>query len=63
MNQWQMNGRKIRNAITTALQYANWKGKIVGLSLMKDIIKTVERFDVYIEKLKRGSLSRSTRRT
>ncbi|KAH8792357.1 AAA family ATPase [Hyaloscypha sp. PMI_1271] len=50
----KMNGRQIRNAITTARQYAKWKGESLNYALMKDIIETAGRFDVYIEKLNGG---------
>lgn len=50
----KMNGRQIRNAITTARQYAKWKGERLTYEVMKDIIETSGRFDVYIEKLNGG---------
>jgi SpoVK/Ycf46/Vps4 family AAA+-type ATPase len=50
----KMNGRQIRNAITTARQYAKWKGEALNYLLLKDIIETAGRFDIYIEKLNGG---------
>ncbi|RDW58185.1 hypothetical protein BP6252_13596 [Coleophoma cylindrospora] len=50
----KMNGRQIRNAITTARQYAKWKNETLNYVLLKDIIDTAGRFDVYIEKLNGG---------
>ncbi|KAJ8117091.1 hypothetical protein ONZ43_g4293 [Nemania bipapillata] len=61
----KMNGRQIRNAITTARQYAKWEnqqqadkegGKTQRLDykMMEDIIETSGRFDRYIEKLNGG---------
>jgi SpoVK/Ycf46/Vps4 family AAA+-type ATPase len=50
----KMNGRQIRNAITTARQYAKWKGQPLNYALMQDIIKTTGRFDEYIEELNDG---------
>jgi hypothetical protein len=50
----KMNGRQIRNAITTARQYAKWEDKPLNYLLLKDIIDIAGRFDVYIEKLNGG---------
>ena len=50
----KMNGREIRNAITTARQYAKWDDKVLDYELMQDIIETAGRFDVYIQKLNGG---------
>ncbi|RDW90972.1 hypothetical protein BP5796_02137 [Coleophoma crateriformis] len=54
LSQNKMNGRQIRNAITTARQYAKWKNETLTYVLLKDIIDTAGRFDVYIEKLNGG---------
>ncbi|KAI1374767.1 hypothetical protein F4677DRAFT_155375 [Hypoxylon crocopeplum] len=50
----KMNGREIRNAITTARQYAKWDKQLLNYELMKDIIETAGRFDIYIDKLNGG---------
>ncbi|KAH8662869.1 hypothetical protein BGZ60DRAFT_506493 [Tricladium varicosporioides] len=50
----KMNGRQIRNAITTARQYAKWKKQPLDYLLLKDIIETAGKFDKYIEKLNGG---------
>ncbi|KAH6678085.1 P-loop containing nucleoside triphosphate hydrolase protein [Halenospora varia] len=50
----KMNGRQIRNAITTARQYAKWKEQPLNYPLLEDIIETAGRFDRYIEKLNGG---------
>ncbi|KAI1357271.1 hypothetical protein F5Y08DRAFT_190022 [Xylaria arbuscula] len=50
----KMNGREIRNAITTARQYAKWEEQPLKYDLLKDIIKIAGRFDRYIEKLNGG---------
>ena len=50
----EMNGRQIRNAITTARQYAEWKGKIMNYEHLKDVIEVSGRFDKYLDKLHGG---------
>jgi hypothetical protein len=50
----KMNGRQIRNAITTARQYAQWKKAILTYSHLKDVIEISGRFDLYLDKLNGG---------
>ncbi|CAG8959782.1 hypothetical protein HYFRA_00001689 [Hymenoscyphus fraxineus] len=50
----EMNGRQIRNAITTARQYAQWKKTILTYDHLKDIIEISGRFDKYLDKLNDG---------
>ncbi|KAI0534775.1 hypothetical protein GGR58DRAFT_43234 [Xylaria digitata] len=50
----EMNGRQIRNAITTARQYAKWKGETLTYAKLKDVIEVAGRFDKYLDKLHRG---------
>ncbi|KAI9644661.1 hypothetical protein NHQ30_006685 [Ciborinia camelliae] len=50
----KMNGREIRNAITTARQYAKFEGKVLNYELSQEIIGIAGRFDTYIEKLDGG---------
>ncbi|KAI0543546.1 hypothetical protein F4679DRAFT_577526 [Xylaria curta] len=50
----EMNGRQIRNAITTARQYAKWKGETLTYAKLKDVIEVAGRFDKYLNKLHRG---------
>jgi SpoVK/Ycf46/Vps4 family AAA+-type ATPase len=50
----EMNGRQIRNAITTARQYAKWKGEILTYAKLKDVIEVAGRFDKYLDKLHGG---------
>ena len=47
----RMNGRQIRNAITTARQYAEWKGTVLTYPLLKDVIEVSGRFDRYLDTL------------
>ena len=49
-----MNGREIRNAITTARQYANWKKQTMNYEHLKDVIEVASRFDKYLDKLNGG---------
>lgn len=50
----KMNGRQIRNAITTARQYAEWKNETLTYGHMKDVIEVSGRFDKYLDKLHDG---------
>ncbi|KAJ5719268.1 hypothetical protein N7493_007723 [Penicillium malachiteum] len=50
----KMNGRQIRNVITTARQYAKWKKEPLTYEYMKDVIKISCRFDGYFSKLRGG---------
>ena len=52
--QHEMNGRQIRNAITTARQYAQWKNTTLTYEHVKDIIEISGQFDVYLNKLNGG---------
>ncbi|OPB41404.1 AAA family ATPase [Trichoderma guizhouense] len=54
-----MNGREIRNAITTARQYARWErqqdqGFKLNHKVMKEVIETAGEFDEYINTLNGG---------
>ncbi|GAW18962.1 hypothetical protein ANO14919_084460 [Xylariales sp. No.14919] len=49
-----MNGRQIRNALTTARQYAKWKGERLNYAKLKDVIEVAGRFDKYLVKLHKG---------
>jgi ATPase family associated with various cellular activities (AAA) len=50
----KMNGRQIRNAITTARQYAQWKKAVLTYAHLKDVIEISGRFDLYLDKLNGG---------
>ena len=50
----EMNGRQIRNAITTARQYSKWKNATLTYSHLKDVIEVAGRFDKYLDKLNGG---------
>ncbi|KAJ5164129.1 ATPase AAA-type core [Penicillium coprophilum] len=54
-----LNGRQIRNAITTARQYAKWKKEILTHNHLKDVIEVSAKFDDYLENIHRGSLMQS----
>lgn len=49
-----MNGRQIRNAITTARQYAKWQNTILNYEILKKVISVSGRFDKYLDKLHGG---------
>lgn len=48
----ELNGRQIRNVITTARQYAKWKGEVLTYEHLKDAIQISGRFGTYLHKLK-----------
>ncbi|KAI9704067.1 MAG: hypothetical protein M1820_005689 [Bogoriella megaspora] len=50
----KMNGRQIRNALTTARQYAEWKHTTLTYEHLKDVIEVSGRFDKYLDKLNGG---------
>lgn len=49
-----MNGRQIRNAITTARQYSKWQNTTLTYKILKKVIGISGRFDKYLEKLRGG---------
>lgn len=50
----EMNGRQIRNAITTARQYSKWKEQTLTYAHLKDVVEVSGRFDKYLNKLHGG---------
>lgn len=54
LKEHEMNGRQIRNAITTARQYAEWKGETLTYEHLKDVIEVSGRFDKYFDTLHGG---------
>ncbi|KAI0465622.1 hypothetical protein F4859DRAFT_500237 [Xylaria cf. heliscus] len=57
----KLNGREIRNVITTARQYARWERQqpnkqrtLLDYKMMEEVIETAAEFDQYIEKLNGG---------
>lgn len=54
LKQEKLNGRQIRNVITTARQYAKWKGTTLTFEHLKDVIEISGRFGTYLHDL-RGS--------
>lgn len=50
----EMNGRQIRNAITTARQYAKWKDVTLTYKDLKEVIDIAGRFDKYLDELHGG---------
>ncbi|CAI7619099.1 unnamed protein product [Penicillium pancosmium] len=50
----RLNGRQIRNVITTARQYAKWKGTTLTYKHLKEVIRVSGRFDDYLDKLNGG---------
>ncbi|TRX97310.1 hypothetical protein FHL15_001588 [Xylaria flabelliformis] len=54
MKEEEVNGRQTRNAITTARQYAKWKGETLTYAKLKDVIEVAGCFDKYLKELHRG---------
>ncbi|KAJ5806405.1 uncharacterized protein N7503_004007 [Penicillium pulvis] len=54
LKEGKMNGRQIRNVITTARQYAKWKNEPLTYEYLKDVIEISCRFDGYLSKLHGG---------
>ncbi|TVY31516.1 ATPase family AAA domain-containing protein, partial [Lachnellula subtilissima] len=50
----KMNGREIRNAITLARQYTQWKATKLNFAELQDIIKISGQFDIYLSELNRN---------
>lgn len=49
-----MNGRQIRNAITTARQYAKRQNTALTYQYLTEVIEISGRFDKYVTKLHGG---------
>jgi len=50
-----MNGRQIRNCITTARQLARFKQKPMDYETLKHVIKVSQRFDDYLNEVHDGA--------
>lgn len=50
----EMNGRQIRNAITTARQLAQFKGETMSSRHLKHVIQVSNKFDSYLRKVQDG---------
>ncbi|EUC27844.1 hypothetical protein COCCADRAFT_110654 [Bipolaris zeicola 26-R-13] len=50
----EMNGRQIRNVITTARQLAQYRGKNLCFSHLEHVMKIADKFDTYIKNVKEG---------
>ncbi|KAL6886931.1 P-loop containing nucleoside triphosphate hydrolase protein [Trichoderma evansii] len=50
----EMNGRQIRNVITTARQWAQFQGRTMTAGHLKYAIKVTSKFDTYIKDVKEG---------
>ena len=50
----EMNGRQIRNAITTARQLAQFKGEKMMSRHLRHVIKVSAKFDSYLKKVQDG---------
>jgi hypothetical protein len=52
--QYEMNGRQIRNAITTARQLAQFRKKDFCFAHLKHVIEVANKFDEYLIRVKEG---------
>ncbi|TGJ87253.1 hypothetical protein E0Z10_g1564 [Xylaria hypoxylon] len=64
LSKYKLNGREIRNVITTARQYARWERQQpsrqhiqLDYKMMKEVVETAGEFDRYIQKLNHGYTS------
>jgi SpoVK/Ycf46/Vps4 family AAA+-type ATPase len=51
---YPLNGRQIRNVITTARQLATFRGKDMSYEHLKHVIKVSSKFDKYLETVQEG---------
>lgn len=49
-----MNGRQIRNALTTARQLAKYQEKMMGYDMLNHAIRVGSKFDTYLKRVKHG---------
>jgi SpoVK/Ycf46/Vps4 family AAA+-type ATPase len=54
LSRYEMNGRQIRNAITTARQLAKFKGERMCYDHLKHVIKVSVKFDDFLQKMHEG---------
>ncbi|KAF6809330.1 hypothetical protein CPLU01_15523 [Colletotrichum plurivorum] len=54
LSEYQMNGRQIRNAITTARQLAQYKDETMMFTHLRHAIEVTGEFDKYLEDVHRG---------
>jgi SpoVK/Ycf46/Vps4 family AAA+-type ATPase len=52
---YDMNGRQIRNALTTARQLAQFEGDMMDFRHLKHAIKVSAKFDQYLKNVKHGA--------
>ncbi|KAI1390037.1 uncharacterized protein F4822DRAFT_400596 [Hypoxylon trugodes] len=51
---YKMNGRQIRNAITTARQLARYRGEVMNYSHLQHVIRVSQNFETYLDNLREG---------
>lgn len=54
LSEFEMNGRQIRNSITTARQLARFKGETMSFEHLKHAIEVTGEFDKYLRRVNRG---------
>ena len=51
---YEMNGRQIRNAITTGRQLAEFRNTSLNFEMLQKVIRVAGRFDRYLEEVKQA---------
>ncbi|KAK5991937.1 ATPase family AAA domain-containing 3B-like protein [Cladobotryum mycophilum] len=54
LSEYEMNGRQIRNAITTARQWAQFQRRQMNSTHLTYVIKVIGKFDAYVKDVKEG---------
>lgn len=49
---YPMNGRQIRNAITSARQVSRFKGEKLSFAILQSVIGVGQRFETYLEEVR-----------
>jgi hypothetical protein len=52
--QHDLNGRQIRNVITTGRQFATFRGERMSYQHLKHVITVSSKFDTYLKKVQEG---------
>lgn len=54
LSQYNMNGRQIRNVITTGRQLAKYRSRTLDFELLAHVIRISNKFDQYVMEVKKG---------
>lgn len=56
LSQYEMNGKQIRNAVTTARQLAEFRKRDLNYKIIRKVIRITGRFDRYLQDGKKAEL-------